>query len=325
MRDSLEVLLAEQSMAKQLNTDRVIEIGDRSFQLLPNGARNYRFILHCDDFELKIQNFYSEKASNYPLYVKVKSSFLWQRKDQAYYDILQFLQDSFGAVLDVKVSRVDLCCHTDQCDIDRLKIEYFVTRSKSHVLHYNNKHLSGITFGKSPIMCRIYDKELEIEQASKKTWFYDLWDFNRDGRVYNVEFQLSREILKEMKIDTYEQLLFNMRDLWLYLTCEWLVQKDLDATRIERCTTSEFWQGVQHAFDDYPSGDGITREKQLQSSEEYILNMLAAYMINHAAFVRQPDFYSYVQQSLAHVWYHLENKGIDFEKAVLEKMALRGL
>jgi hypothetical protein len=58
-------------------------------------------------------------------------------------------------------------------------------------------------------MARLYDKVIEIETKSKKTWMYGIWKMEgppKNGRVIRVEFQLRREVLRQLAIDTVWQL-----------------------------------------------------------------------------------------------------------------------
>lgn len=334
------LLETNQESAKKTGKNTVISLGWETFELLPNGARNYKYILHNNKYEIKLQQVHNEKASNYPIYVKLKSEFLWNRRDKAYYDVIDYLESIFGEVESVKISRCDLCCHTDQIDMSKLKLNKFVTRSTSRELHLDSddsnikntrvfmtgKRITGISFGKSPIRCRIYDKHLEILQSSKKTWFQDIWKENgvlENSIVVNVEFQLNREFMKLHNIDTYAQLNDEIKSIWIYLTTKWLRYVILDNTQSQRCTTEPIWDALSHAYDlDWKSINGIERSKQLKSSREHMLNMIRCYMINDAALVGETSFIEYCKQMFADVDQLMFEKKMDFQDEVTKKYQL---
>lgn len=333
----IDYLITEQDRAKLKNEDIIVTLGSKSFQLLPNGSRQHRFILHNDDIEFKLQQFHNPNSSNFPIYIKIKSAYLWERRDQAYYDIIEYLESILGPLQEAKLSRIDLCCHTTEIDTEHMKVENFLTRSKSHkiymfdnkaqhevenTIYYHHKRPTGFVFGKSPIMCRIYDKSLEIKQASKKTWFYKIWGLEEEKRVFNIEFQLSRDFLKAYGINTYEHFMREVKSIWIYLTSEWLVYKNIDHTRLENCTTNETWIQLQESYNSFADGQGIERQEKRDSEEKYLINMISCYMMNHAAIINQSNYIEYLKLLIDKVDTHLQVKELDFYEEVEKKRLL---
>lgn len=343
----LDLLEANQDSAKLKRSNEIVTLGSETFELLPNGARNYKYILHNSKYEIKLQQIYNDKASNFPIYVKLKSEFLWNLRNQAYYESIRFLEELFHKIVDVKISRCDLCCHTDKVKMNSLKLSKFVTRSTSKELHVETadndasaelinkaqifmtgQNLTGLSFGKSPIRLRIYDKNLEIIQSSKKTWFQDIWSehgITETDIVVNVEFQLNREFMKIHKIDTYEELNNEIKSIWIYLTTKWIRYVKLDNKHKSRCTTEKFWDDLSHAYDnDWRSINGIQRYKQVGASRDHLLNMLKCYMVNDAAHLGITDFTEYAREMLADVFFLLDEKNQDFTLEVNKKRSLIG-
>lgn len=339
----VENLETYQLSAKLKRANEIITLGSETFEILPNGARNYKYILHNSKYEIKLQQGHNEKASNFPIYVKLKSEFLWNLRDQAYYESIRYLETLFDQIIDVKISRCDLCCHTNKIRMDTLKTNKFVTRSTSKELHIERsdkildnaqvyltgEKLTGLSFGKSPIRLRIYDKNLEIIQSSKKTWFLDIWNEHGakpDDIVVNVEFQLNREFMKIHRIDTYEQLNDEIKSIWIYLTTKWIRYVKLDHSRKERCTTETFWENLSHAYDnDWRSINGIQRYKQTSASQEYLLNMIKCYTVNYAAHKGQSDFFDAIRDMVADLSTFMENKNQDFKHEVNKKQMMIGV
>lgn len=51
-----------------------------------------------------------------------------------------------------------------------------------------------------------------------KLWFLEVWKTDSFSNVWRVEFQLRREVLRQFKLNTLDQLLEAQGGLWQYLT-----------------------------------------------------------------------------------------------------------
>ena len=160
-----------------------------------------------------------------------------------------------------KVSRVDLCMHTSDIDFITNYENLYKGRYKKdsvNVLNYTNKEINSITFGTrkgKKIYCRIYNKTLEIKETKQKSWFKEIWENNGldINSVWNLEFELKSEFLREFKIKTVEDLENSLQDIWKYCTEKWLVKINRDNVRTERCSINEKWLDVQKAYDNFNS------------------------------------------------------------------------
>lgn len=331
----------KQLEAKEKNKNITISIGDENFELLPNGARTFKYILHNNRYEIKLAQFYSSSSSNFPIFIRLKSEFLWEQRFSAYVRNLKFIEDNFGEVLAVKLSRIDMCCHVDLIDMNKIELKRFVTRSKWKEVHkedslkseeyYTGKNLTGLSLGKTPIRFRIYDKSLEIVQSSKKTWFYVLWMKNnvKDvDSVVNVEFQLNRKFFKEFGIDTFDDFNRRINTIWEYLTSKWLRYVNIDHARLEECTTNSTWKKIQDAYNkDWKAFEGIERVKQKKANADMLLNMIKHYSINHAAAISTKnemydDFDNYIGVLYEELKYLMKYDDLDFAEEVKNKMLM---
>jgi hypothetical protein len=333
--DKLDIL---QMKAKEERKNKSVLIGNYAFDLLPNGNRNYKFLLHNNRWEIRLAQFRNTNSSNFPVFIRLKSEFLWEKRDLAYKETIDFVEGGIGTVIAEKMSRADLCCHTDKVNVKKLKLDRFVTRSKSKEQiiddivdvskmkkYYTNLVMTGLVFGKTPIRCRIYDKGLEIRQSSKKTWFYQIWKENGVDHddVVNVEFQLNREFFKLFKIDTYEEFNNEIATIWRYLTVDWLRYVRKDKSRLEDCPTVKYWQELQKAYDqDWKSVNGIAREVQKSVNAKHLKNMIRHYMVSHAAAIGCKDFDNYKHNLEYDVLNLINEDGLTFEKAVENKMLM---
>ena len=191
---------------------------------------------------------------------------------------------NFGvSVLSDSVSRADLCSDI-QTDITKHrldKVTRYITYARDSNIRHSHRKFNSITWGSGQIMCRIYDKTLEMQQtnsAEKELFFADKWGLPRGTPVLRVEFQMRRKAIKEFfqvidSPDTYgpgpifyvsgekmlvdkglyslEIFLARAADLWKYLTQDWLRHCDRFVDRENknqsRAKLSRFWELVQTA------------------------------------------------------------------------------
>ncbi len=128
----------------------------------------------------------------------------------------------------------------------------FLTRA-TEVNYYKQKdEFSGFRFGarkSGTILCRIYNKTLELE---KKTdgWTPLIWGDRVDyGRtVWRVEFEMGTKLLSQVGITTALQGLERMGGLWAYATEDWLTLRiPNDDSNKSRWHISEPWQFIQNS------------------------------------------------------------------------------
>jgi hypothetical protein len=150
--------------------------------------------------------------------------------------------------------------------------ERFVTRAKSKLVYYDGSNVSGFVFGKGKIMARVYNKALEAHKLGK-IWFFDLWGVDENGQVWRVEFQLRREALKELTIETFGDLMNSLQALWDYCAGKWLYARKPGTKRLIR-----FWETAQAAK--FQSGENpaklVKREKMRSGmTEKQIFDQMA--------------------------------------------------
>jgi hypothetical protein len=331
--DIIPYLERQKSEAKTQNTlnmnyKHIIQIGNQSFQLLPNGSKGYAYILHNDSYEVKISQHRSTKENFYPVFIKIKQEYLWSKGVQASWDnIKEWITKNIGEIKANKVSRIDICCHTDELQLQDYDIETFEGRYHLDTIYRFKRQISTMCFGSGTtgkIICRIYDKTLEVTQKRQKLWFFDIWKskgLNPD-KVWNVEFEISRDFLKEVKLDSVEDTLENLKTLWKYCTHSWLVKKQLDRTRIENCTVDERWISLQQAYNNYEGKGLVTREKQMEKSAMALIPGTIGHITSFGARADITDITMLFDMIKSQGIKYLHGKDMDYEEAITEKMSL---
>lgn len=96
--------------------------------------------------------------------------------------------------------------------------EDFASLSAKDTTHRKDGRNQTVTFGKSDVVMRMYNKVDEINEKSEKTWFFDLW--GRSQNVWRVEWQVRKNVLRRFGIFSFAELEERMGDLLTYLSTE---------------------------------------------------------------------------------------------------------
>jgi len=243
------------------------------FMLKPHGAGGYAWLLLGNDYCLKIMD--AVKPESRPnLIVEFRSEFLWSVGPlEAVTRIIDALE-CIGAGLPIhKPSRVDLCKDLlvtgNGWTIDLLK--YAVTKATIDATHRKHQQMSGITFGQKAMVARLYDKTREIKEKSGKTWFYDLWDLEKlpeNTLVLRVEFQLRREMLRDLLLNDISTLFQALPNIWAYCTQDWLKFQDNPGEHHTKRNTLAWWKVVQDSFCGLQEGEPLIRAKAIETDKK---------------------------------------------------------
>lgn len=228
------------------------------------GTKNYTYRLTAGDitFLLNTRNC-EDKRPNMGLDIGSESCWSPGFKE-IFTRFTQWISLLSGIIVKHQISEVHLAADLIGTPIGSLDItdkNYWITRSTSFTTFETFRHLSGITIGKGKTMMRIYDKILELsvkQSITKQLTFSEFWDVQNynDKPVTRIEFQLRRDILKNIKIstdsengiDTYEDLCDSLNSIWNYCTCHWArhcsEKVDYVHNHQARAENSEFWDCI---------------------------------------------------------------------------------
>lgn len=306
----------------------LIKIGHLTFQVLPNGKQGYAYILHNDWYEVNLSQFRSKCEEFYPVHIRIKAECLWSLgPERAWDEICSWVQNNIGGVITSKISRIDLCCHTDELILTHEDIETFKGTFFNMNMYMYRRRVTGMNFGSgnsNKIYCRIYDKTQEVKQKGQKLWFFEIW--KRAGseakNIWNIEFQINREFLKERNIETVENAFKALRAMWEYCTMEWIVKVDLVNTRIERCPTNSTWKTIQKVFEKYKHHPMVKRKEQLIADAQALVPGTFGNITSYAARKGITDLNLVLHTLKISGIDYLENKELNFEKVVTEKMSV---
>lgn len=241
----------------------------QSFCMSAHGVSRYEYVFSNADITVRLHR-KAESGLIYPeLVVTFRSSFLWRHNFYGASLIVQEWLNQFCVISEEKISRVDLCCDLNN-DMPDLSLSQFVTRGRGKsklcspdaTLHHFGHHIQGYTIGKGDLMFRLYDKSSEI-LASNKLWFKDLWSeygYKDGDSVVRFEFQIRRNVLRELLINSTEDLFSQLGNLWDYCVNRWLSIRVEGSTNNRHRDTHQLWKTIRNI--DFGLVSGIPRLSQ---------------------------------------------------------------
>jgi len=260
-----------QGQIKHFNPDEVWP-----FTIKPHGTKGFSWILNGSDFSYRIAN--SPTPGSRPnVMIEVRSEALWRLGPEEVVKIaLSLIEVNGGHVIKAKLSRVDLCL--DFIMPEKLwsqsLMEYAVTRATDFAPYYRHMKLTGIRIGKGVISARLYDKPLEIQQQSRKEWMLDIWKIKevpKGAKIIRIEFQLRREVLKELGLRNHDDLLPKIDGAWAYCTKNWLKFQDRPGLHHTQRKTFDWYQEIQEGFNGVQGAEPLVREKAIQIDKRRLI------------------------------------------------------
>jgi hypothetical protein len=254
----------------------------------PHGGGGYEWLLTGHEFALKVGKWTRPKQRP-SVMVEIRSETLWhQGPALAVSRLCQMLENVFAVICDIKVSRVDPCVDIllPEASWGLHVADHIVSRAVKDGLYRCNRTPTGITIGSGDLLARLYDKPREIIMKSNKVWMFDIWGIDAVpvGHVLiRNEFQLRREALKELGIDSFTDLQAKAAGLWKYCTRDWLKIQDDPSKHHTMQHTLDWWKMVQNGFDGAQEANALVRVKSIQADWDRLLQQMTGYMASLTA------------------------------------------
>ena len=224
------------------------QIGKHTFGIAPHGWGKYRF---CLDHHMARIGFSTSRHLP-TVRVQPRSEFLHAVGPGAAVATLREVLEPELGQLRLWVNRVDLFADWQGWTLSLDDAHRFVCRAEARRTYEVGGTLTGLEFGSrktKTLLARLYDKTAET--AAKDTgWWHEVWGENyvHGLPVHRLEFEFSRQGLVEFDLNTPDQVLGAVGDLWAYATGEWLTYRSPtnDQTR-SRWPVAPEWLQVQAA------------------------------------------------------------------------------
>lgn len=255
-----------------------LQLGEHQFQVQSTGQGKYPFVLADNWYRIQVS---SSSAKRMPLvYSQISSELLTRSGPHAAHRDLAVMVWAFNSDSEAEeatVSRLDLCVDfvTDE-NLELIKDRDWISRAKGINRHTDSRQFTGFVVGQGGgLSCRLYDKSLEIEQKSKKTFFYEIWaKGNWDGRlpVWRLEFQFRRDVLRQLGVNHFWDIDDSLNSLWQYATGKWLrLALSSSDKNQSRWATHPLWLELQKAIFNKNEVMPLDRvKKERVPSDEYL-------------------------------------------------------
>ena len=92
---------------------------------------------------------------------------------------------------------------------------------------------------------------------------YDIWKIKEvpEGKkIIRIEFQLRREILKQLGLNTVEDLFEKVHQAWAYCTQKWLKFQDRPGLHHTQRSTFKWYEEIQDGFNGAQGAEPLVRE-----------------------------------------------------------------
>lgn len=262
---------------KYILSDLGLSYGD--FKISSKGLGQYFGYISNDDIFCLVSDTKFNSKVMYHLKIQFRSSFLLKYGHEYCFSLVnRFLNDIFQTHYYINVLRLDIATdvtgikytpqdflkfrslkkisnYTDHTFKDDFLIDEDEDKQESHLnltdVNVNNfmrfTRFEGISFGKSPLMFRVYDKIKQVTEKQISKLIFTKWkicgfDLNRDMFVFRHEVEFGRFYIKKLIPDTYKHdeisYIFNhLSAFWSYglSSCRWY---DLTDNEVNRLTES---------------------------------------------------------------------------------------
>jgi hypothetical protein len=298
---------------------------DRILVIQPYGKRGYSYLLDSDDFSIKI----GDGKVGPTVYAELRSHFLYTLGYKEACQVVIDLIKEFMSTSNFIVSRLDLCADVVGWKPDGFLDERVISRAKSKVLYFEGGKFTGFEYGNGKsISCRIYNKTKQIKKKNIP-WIEGVWQQNGwDGYrvVWRIEYQLRREILKQFKVNTSDEVFQALNSIWNYCTAQWLslrIPIGNDKTK-SRWPLESWWDSLSN--EQFTSSSvGVVRDRYLGIKIDKMIDGALAYTSSIAAFTGitdQKEAYSLAEKLSSQ---KLDYKGKTFKEIVLLKRKRKGI
>lgn len=306
------------------------------FLLKPFGSNVYEWVLNGNEFSMTIGAWEKPKARP-GVKVEIRSETLWRKGfKESFERVIRLIESNGAIILEVKTSRADICV---DIMIDGKEFDLHLSKSmtrKAHkcCFHLGQKNdLETLEVGRGAnIMGRLYNKPKEIQEKKKKKWMYDIWGIEevpKEKRVIRVEFEIKREVLKELGLGDPERFFSHCDEGWAYCTRKWLKFEDNKDKHHRKRKPLPWWKEVQEGFLGVQEAEPAIREKAIKEDADQLRaqivglasSLTALTYERYEADLEEPVSFNRCIDSVMTVYQENGNKVDDFRERVITKRA----
>jgi len=274
------------------------------------GGPSYRFAMRSGGVTLAIANMNGPKGDCPNVKVTFGSLVLMTSELRHEWERLCNEIEEFGGELEKsKISRVDGCVDlwgiATALFVERFRLRFFVSRARKFSdnfifedqdanaaqVHGTATKDTGFSFGRG-MMIRIYDKleETKRDDVKRQVMIEKRWNGETPEHATRVEFQLRREHLKSMGIDSMADYFERRADVWAYMCDGWFRMTEGAVDRENRnqgtAETWSLWETVRAAFVAWAGAERVevVRTKLRECNFEALERQAAGCLLSLYAF-----------------------------------------
>lgn len=305
-------------------------IGKHTFEVGGNGRNPFAFVMTDNWYRLELAKL---GAKLLPMaYCKISSELLTCHGADSSVDALSNVISELGSISEFpNVSRADLCVDfvTDY-PVELIENSQWIGKPRDFSNHTVGRKFSGVTIGAGgAISARLYNKTLEMKKRPRPyleaIWREKGWDGQQE--VWRLEFQYMRQVLRDLGIVKYSDLISSLVGLWGYSTQEWLrhtIPSKSDATQ-SRWPSSPLWAVLQAApWAGSSDVSRISSERTRAPSDRALfvngLAPLTSYMAREGYVDASEAALEFLKAAQEYHNERADQTGVDFENYVTAKI-----
>ena len=252
------------------------------FNMAARGAMGYEWVMRNADVTVCIAREARGGSIIPEVYATFSSQNLWTNGLEGAVMTFKSWLSKWAVIVDTKVSRADLCVDVAMTFpvieikneiVSRARKKRRVNEVEKIEHHVECRRDTGYRFGSGDLVGRLYDKTSEIK-VSQKEWAKEVWKaegWDSKTTVVRYEFQCRRNFLKEMSVNSFEDLKERLADIWRYCTHDWLRVCDQGArTNQSRWKSKDYWTLIQETVGLFGEAYGVLRMKSKKVRYEHL-------------------------------------------------------
>jgi hypothetical protein len=254
----------EKHLADFIAQSQYVMIGGQRVKVLPQGVRKGMWcpiVLEMENGYKIIFNGRSGAHKTMPnVYVEITGKIcLFHGAYEMLHESRKFIYSIGGEVVREKLSRVDEALDLpgismSEFEEDFKKGSYITLGKKTSIIKS-----TGLTLGVGsvPLQIRIYDKLAKVKSSGEPIeelfLIHRRWQGSEPKSASRVEFQMNREYLKSVGVDTVNDYFRLRPDIVKYLVTDWfrfVIPDSFKSHHYEDALTSPLWSKIQKGFID---------------------------------------------------------------------------
>lgn len=315
-----EVLDDLKEWARENSEEPVIKLGPEKAKISRSNWHRCKYQIVTADYNIGVS-----PSKNIPdIYAQINSGAIYSHGLEGAYKLLMLILEDVGNYGHVKGSRLDLFCDVQGVNFCLDDISRFSTRARRKRPEIDGEIVTSLNFGTFPMYLRIYNKTTEIRKkggSEIKIVWRQSGLYNEDEDVWRIEFEMGREIFKHTGVDSVEELLENLRPLWLLLLtwCSLRVpSKNLQKSRWPVDPLWKMLEAVEFRGEAVPA----VRQAKAEASLEKLIIGYGGYLSSIGKLVEEEDQAEVSSQANRLLDNYYDKRGHSFEKIVRQKMRL---